>query len=153
MGNPELNIGDSMLGENLVWMYDSNGCIVSTSHKLNKDGYLRVRDPRYTGEGRKPLIMAHRLAWENFNGEIPDGFEVHHKCHNRACCNVDHLELVKITEHKIEHNSTRYADRKNKAKEYWESTKCTGTKLGEVFGVSFSSACRWIREWKCRDQV
>lgn len=27
----------------------------------------------------------------------------------------------------------------------------TGTKLGEVFGVSFSSACRWIREWKCRD--
>lgn len=46
MGNPELNIGDSMLGENLVWMYDSNGCIVSTSHKLNKDGYLRVRDHR-----------------------------------------------------------------------------------------------------------
>lgn len=58
MGNPELNIGDSMLGENLVWMYDSNGCIVSTSHKLNKE---------------------------------------------------------------------------------------------EIFGVSFSAACRWIREWKCRD--
>lgn len=45
----------------------------------------------------------------------------------------------------------KYADRKAKAKEYWKLYKCTGTKLGEVFGVSFSSACKWIREWKCRD--
>ena len=31
------------------------------------------------------------------------------------------------------------------------STSHRLNKLGEVFGVSFSSACKWIREWKCRD--
>lgn len=65
-----------MRGKPMVLIKDQNGCIVSTSHRLNQDGYLRIRDHRY---------------------------------------------------------------------------KCTGTKLGEVFGVSFSSACKWIREWKCRD--
>lgn len=77
-----------MRGKPMVLIKDQNGCIVSTSHRLNN---------------------------------------------------------------KVEHNSTRYADRKAKAKEYWKLYKCTGTKLGEVFGVSFSSACKWIREWKCRD--
>lgn len=65
-----------MRGKPMVLIKDQNGCIVSTSHRLNKDGYLRIRDHRYKGKG---------------------------------------------------------------------------TKLGEVFGVSFSSACKWIREWKCRD--
>lgn len=92
--------------------------------------------------------MAHRLAWKEAKGEIPKGCEIHH---NRACCNLSHLELVKISEHKVKHNSTRYTDRKVKAREYWKIHKCTGTKLGEVFDVSFSSACKWIREWKCRD--
>lgn len=78
-----------MRGKPMVLIKDQNGCIVSTSHRLNKAGYLRIRDHRYKGKGRKPLIMAHRLVWEEANGE--------------------------------------------------------------VFGVSFSSACRWIREWKCRD--
>lgn len=27
----------------------------------------------------------------------------------------------------------------------------SGTDLGELFGVSFSTGCKWIREWKCRD--
>lgn len=57
-----------MRGEPMVWIQDQNGCIVSTSHRLNHDGYLRIRDHRYEGTGRKPLIMAHRLVWEEANG-------------------------------------------------------------------------------------
>lgn len=53
-----------MRGKPMVLIKDQNGCIVSTSHRLNKDGYLRIRDHRYKGKGRKPLIMAHRLVWE-----------------------------------------------------------------------------------------
>lgn len=140
-----------MRGKPFETITTSSGCIVSTSHKVNKDGYLRVRDYRYEGKGRKPLIFAHRLVWEEANGEIPEGYELHHKCHNRACFNLDHLELVKITEHKVEHNSHRYLERKEKAYDYWSKTKCTGTKLGELFGVSFSTCCKWIRDWKRRD--
>lgn len=53
-----------MRGKPMVLIQDQNGCIVSTSHRLNQDGYLRIRDHRYKGKGRKPLIMAHRLVWE-----------------------------------------------------------------------------------------
>lgn len=140
-----------MRGKPLILKETKNGCIVSTSHKLNTDGYLRVRDYRYSGSGRKPLIMIHRLIWEEANGEIPEGYEIHHTCHNRACCNINHLELVNISEHRVEHNSTRYSKRKESAREYWDTNRCTGAELSRVFDVSDSAACGWIREWKCRD--
>lgn len=140
-----------MRGKQEVFVTNANGCIVPTVHKLNQDGYYRARDPRWTGKGRKPLIMYHRLVWELANGAVPEGYELHHTCHCRCCCNLDHLQLIKISEHKAEHNSTRYLGRKMQAKAYWEAHGCTGIRLGEIYGVSFSSACRWIREWKRRD--
>jgi len=33
----------------------------------------------------------HRVVWEMFNGPIPDGQCVLHKCDTRLCCNPDHL--------------------------------------------------------------
>lgn len=140
-----------MRGKPLHLVLLENGCIVSTSHKLDKDGYLKLPDERYKGKGTKPKMMAHRLMYEECVGEIPEGYSVHHTCHNRACVNINHLELIKKSDHVALHNSTRYADRRKKAKEYWERTKCSGAYLAEKFGVSFSIGCRWIRKWKCRD--
>lgn len=37
--------------------------------------------------------LAHRLAWVKAFGPIPDGQVVRHKCDNRKCINLDHLEL------------------------------------------------------------
>ncbi|UNI71903.1 homing endonuclease [Aeromonas phage vB_ AhaP_PT2] len=92
--------------------------------------------------------MYHRYVWIKANGEIPDGYEIDHKCKNRACCNIEHLQMLDRTTHLVKTNVERYAARKADAKVYWETTKCTGTKLAEVFGVSFSIGCKWIREWK-----
>lgn len=44
-------------------------------------------------------VRAHRFAWELLRGSIPDGYVVDHDnpdfgCHNPACCNPDHLQLV-----------------------------------------------------------
>lgn len=42
--------------------------------------------------------LAHRLAWEDANGPIPEGMTVDHLCRTRNCVNTEHMELVTIAE-------------------------------------------------------
>lgn len=61
------------------------GCIVWTGALTNGYGCLRI-------EGR--TFRAHRWAWEQEHGPIPDGKVLDHICWNRACVNVAHLRLA-----------------------------------------------------------
>jgi len=54
---------------------------------INPNGYGR------TQVGGKTQ-MAHRAAWEQVHGPIPEGLEIDHLCRVRACVNPDHLEAV-----------------------------------------------------------
>lgn len=131
-----------MAKKDLVLSKTETGCIVPISHKLNADGYFRKV---IGGE----WVMFHRWIWEKTHGEkIPEGYEINHKCKNRACCNVEHLEMLEGSEHAIESNTGRNGDRKEAAKQYWTKTKYKGVDLAKEFGVCFGSACKWIREWK-----
>jgi len=44
--------------------------------------------------GKSVIVRAHKLAYELLVGNVPDGLELDHLCHNRACCNPAHLEAV-----------------------------------------------------------
>lgn len=118
-----------------------------TSHKLNADGYFRKQV--WVG-GKLIPMMYHRYKWQEANGEIPEGYEVDHMCKNRACCNVEHLQLLLSTEHRTKDNTGRHSDKKQQAYEIWlqQDKSITGMALAELVGVSFSATCKWIREWK-----
>lgn len=43
--------------------------------------------------GRWKTVQAHRHVYAEANGAIPFGMVVMHKCDNRRCINIEHLEL------------------------------------------------------------
>jgi hypothetical protein len=64
----------------------STPCILGKG-EITRLGYIRL----WNGGNR---ILAHRLAFIEQVGPIPDGFEIDHLCHNRGCVNTLHLQLA-----------------------------------------------------------
>lgn len=130
----------------MVFVRTDKGCLISITHKVNQDGYLRKR-------WKDGAEMFHRFIYRAHKGEIPEGHEVDHLCKVRACCEPEHLEAKPKDQHLDETNRGRYADRMAAAKEVWLRDRPKGVQLAELFGVTFSAACRWIREWKNEPQA
>lgn len=63
------------------------GCWLWTA-RIDDSGYGRFN----RGPGLSPL--AHRYAYEEYVGPIPDGLEIDHLCRVRHCVNPWHLEAV-----------------------------------------------------------
>lgn len=125
----------------LVLVETEEGCIVPTSHKLNADGYFRKRV--WCGD-ELVSMMYHRYCWEHKHGPIPEGYEVDHKCKNRACCNTDHLHLLTHSAHRTKDNTGRHSDRKALALAAFEEDPTrTSTSIAECIGASVSAVCKW----------
>lgn len=57
-----------------------------------------AKKPKGYGNVRinKKYMLAHRVAFELANGDIPEGYIVCHICDNPSCCNPNHLMLGTI---------------------------------------------------------
>jgi hypothetical protein len=69
---------------------NEDGCLV-WQNKLTHKGYGQIN---LNQTGTK---YAHRAMYILVYGMIPGGLVVHHKCHNTACINPEHLELLTST--------------------------------------------------------
>ena len=69
----------------------TSDCWIWTGWLCNGYGYFRI------GPGRK-MTVAHRYAWEQLVGRIPDGMFLDHDgpngCHNRRCVRPEHLTVA-----------------------------------------------------------
>lgn len=61
-------------------------CLVWTGAK-NSAGYGQI----WTGHEH---VLAHRYAWEQEHGPVPDGMVVDHLCHTPLCVKASHLRAV-----------------------------------------------------------
>lgn len=66
---------------------EEDGCWEWCGATCGHGKYGAIRTP----DGMK---YVHRVSYEAFIGDIPDGMQVDHLCRNRTCVNPEHLEAV-----------------------------------------------------------
>lgn len=74
---------------------EHNGCWLWTA-VIDHGGYGRIKLSR-----ARKMAGAHRVAYELFKGQIPDGLDLDHLCRNRRCVNPEHLEPVSRRENAL----------------------------------------------------
>lgn len=69
---------------------DDAGCWLWIS-SVQSNGYGQIT---ICESGSQRVMLAHRVAYSEFVGAIPDGYQIDHLCRVRRCVNPAHLEAV-----------------------------------------------------------
>lgn len=116
-------------------------CILWTGGKT-KAGYGCLK------RGGK-VLYAHRVAWEEVHGPIPPGYQLHHRCGQRACRNVGHMEMLTTGQH---NRADRRKVSDEQVAEIRAATHLTKRELGAAFGLHPDYACA-IRTGRARSEA
>jgi hypothetical protein len=74
---------------------------------LNRKGYACITT---NDQGYGKAFLLHKLIWEQANGPVPLGYEIHHLDHDRANWRLDNLMAVDRRTHQEMHRKARSTD-------------------------------------------
>jgi hypothetical protein len=109
----------------------------------------------YKYYGAKGVVVC--KEWESFIGFATYAFAsgyIEGQTIDRVDTNKNYTpsncQWLSHSDNVIKGNKNRYKDRYDTAYLYWLSIEggITGTKLGTMFGVSFSTGCMWVKKFK-----
>lgn len=129
----------------LAYVEKTSGCWLWTGSKAG-GGYGQMW---YMGR----MVYVHRVAYEIYVAEIPEGLTIDHLCHTRNCVNPDHLEAVSFRENVLRGNGpTAINARKTHCKNGHEFTP-ENTFISRKAGRDPSRGCRkcrleYKRQWR-----
>ena len=96
---------------------------------LDRDGYGIC-------SWRGKSYRVHLFAWQHLRGAIFDGYEVDHKCKQRRCFNVEHLEPVTKAENLARAGLYKLSDEDVEAiREFCVNTNHSNATIAEAYGV------------------
>ena len=107
-----------------------NGKLVYIECRQMDSGYLKT--PTHE--------LVHRLVYKTFVGEIPPGYHIHHKDHNKQNNALDNLELIDPVEHQRLHHLGKEGPNKGRV---WSQevrdkiSKATMNKPKNNFGIGY----------------
>lgn len=83
---------------------------------VNGSGYGQFYD-----SSTRRIVTAHRFAWEDAYGEVPEGYNILHACNNPICCNPNHLFLGTQRDNMLHRTDTSVHYRENHlgSKHHW----------------------------------
>lgn len=83
----------------------------------------------------------HRYVWKYHNGEIPEGYHIHHKDLDKSNNNINNLELVESNKHQIIHGRERFL----RDKEWFKRFNKKGRKAAKKWHKS-KEGRKWHKE-------
>lgn len=92
-------LGNSNTKTNLLGIFDLNKCCEynsSINDKYSNNFYINNKK-----------IAIHRLLYINFVDDLDDNIYLKHKCNNKNCCNINHIEKANINANYNKHEIYR----------------------------------------------
>lgn len=73
--------------------------IKGVSRLTNADGYIQIYEPTHPLAFKNGYVLEHRKVWFESGRELPKGYLLHHKNHDRKDNRLENLEVMLWEEH------------------------------------------------------